>query len=145
MKPMKGFSLMEIMIVTLIVGVMAAIAYPSYQQYVMRGYRTEGMALLNDAAARQERFFSQNNSYITDQDDIAGLGLPHTTGTTVTSETGKYSLLVSSVANDGGYTLTATAAPGSPQVGDARCGDLTLDATGRRGASGNASVDECWR
>lgn len=135
-----GFTLIELMIVVAIVGILAAVAYPSYQQYVLRGYRSEGMALLNDAAARQERFFAQNNSYITAQANAAKLGLSNTSGTVVKSDTGKYSLTVSSAAGDGGYTLTAT-----PQMTDAKCANLSLDATGRRGASGTAGVDECWR
>ena len=59
----SGFTLIEMVIVVAIIGIMAAIAYPSYVEYVKRGYRTEGMAMLNDAAARQERYFAQNNSY----------------------------------------------------------------------------------
>jgi type IV pilus assembly protein PilE len=141
---MRGFTLLELMVVVAIVGILAGIAWPSYQEYVLRGNRSEGMALLSDAAARQERYFAQNNSYITSQSDIAKLALPHTSGTTVSSPTGKYRLTVSKVANDGGYTLTA--APQGAQANDTRCGSFTLDAVGRRGVSAaGAKVAECWR
>lgn len=140
----RGFTLIEIMIAVLIIGVLAAIAYPSYQEYVTRSNRTEGMALLNDAAARQERFFAQNNSYVTTQADVAGLGMPNTTGTTVLSTTGLYSLTVSTAAGDGGFSLTATRL--GVQLRDTKCGDLSLDATGARGVSvASADVDACWR
>lgn len=140
----RGFSLLEMLVVVMIIGILAAVAYPSYQNYIIRSARTEGFALLNDAAARQERFFAQNNSYVTDQDEIGDLGMPNTSGTTVMSTTGLYSLGVSEVEDDGGFTLTATRS--GVQVRDTECGNLTLDATGQRGVSvAGADVDECWR
>lgn len=137
-----GFTLIEIMVVVAIVGILAAIAYPSYEEYVKRGNRSEGQALLNEAAARQERFFAQNNAYVTDQDDVVNLALPHTEDTTVSSSTGKYTLTVGTEDDDGGYTLTAT-----PEgFDDDACGDLTLNALGTRGRSGSdRTVAECWR
>lgn len=122
----KGFTLIEVMIVVAIIGILAAIAYPSYDEYVKRGNRTEGQAFLQDVAARQERYFSQNNEYA---DTAAKLNV--STG----SETGKYTL---SIATSDGYTLTAT-----QQFNDTKCGNLTLNALGVKGADG--SVDECWR
>lgn len=137
---MQGFTLIELMIVVAIVGVLAAIAYPSYDQYVKRGNRSEGIAQLNDVAARQERYFAQNNAYITSSANLDKLGLT-ASGGKVASSTGKYSLTVSKVANDGGYTLTAT-----QQFGDSKCGNLTLDALGNRGRSGSGmSVTDCWK
>ncbi len=144
MKRIAGFTLVELMAVILVLGILVAIAIPSYQGFVIRGYRSEGMALLNDAAAREERFFAQNNSYVTAQANVAQLGMPHTTGTTVNSPTGKYTLAVSQAANDGGYTLTANRQ--GVQLRDTDCGNLTLDATGKRGASASgADVNACWR
>ncbi|MGE8500109.1 MAG: type IV pilin protein [Pseudomonas sp.] len=131
-----GFTLIEIMIVVVIIGIMAAIAVPNYSEYVKRGNRTEGQALLSDASARQERYFSQNNAYITASGDIAKLGLRGGDK----SETGKYTLTVSKVDEDGGYTLTA-----EQNFDDSKCGDLTLDARGRKGNSGSESTQDCWR
>jgi type IV pilus assembly protein PilE len=137
---MQGFTLIELMIVVAIVGILAAIAYPNYSDYIARGNRSEGIAQLNDVAARQERYFAQNNSYITSSADLAKLGLT-VSGSKVASTTGKYSLTVSKIANDGGYTLTAT-----QRFGDSKCGNLTLDALGNRGRSGSGmSVTDCWK
>ncbi len=148
----RGFTLIEMMIVVAIVGILAAIAYPSYQQYVLRSNRTEGQALLNEAAAREERYFAQNNSYVSATGDLGKLNLPNTTtsGTgndatsSALSSTGKYKLAVSKVNNDGGYTLTAT--PQGSQTADTKCGNLTLNAIGTRGVSASgASVNDCWK
>lgn len=130
----RGFTLIEMMIVVAIIGILAAIAYPSYDEYVKRGNRTEGQAFLSDVAARQERYFSQNNTYITDVANIAKLGLANTN-----SPTGKYT--ISLADGGGGYTLTA-----SQQFGDTKCGNLTLNALGEKGRSGaGKTVEECWR
>lgn len=125
----KGFTLIEVMIVVVIIGILAAIAYPSYQEYVRRANRAEGQAFLQDIAAKQERYFSQNNKYITSATDIAKLGAVDT------SETGKYKLTIS---NSNHYTLSA-----APQFSDSKCGTLTLNALGTKGAGG--SVKDCWK
>src|SRR5690554_4834723 len=130
----QGFTLIEVMIVVAIIGILAAIAYPSYDEYIKRGNRSEGQAFLSDVAARQERFSSQNNAYVTDDADIAKLGL-----SSANSATGKYT--ISLAAGDGGYLLTA-----NQQFGDTKCGNLSLNALGVKGRSGTGkTLEECWR
>tara|TARA_R110002033_G_scaffold139058_1_gene178231 strand:- start:248 stop:652 length:405 start_codon:yes stop_codon:yes gene_type:complete len=129
----KGFTLIEIMVVVAIIGILAAIAYPSYSEYVKRGNRAEGQAFLSDAAARQERYYSQNNAYADTVKKLYGED-------NRSSQTEKYTLGVASNANDGGYTLTASA-----QFVDANCGNLSLNAMGVRGETGAKDVDYCWK
>src|ERR1700754_1788282 len=61
----RGFSLIELVIVLLIIAILAAIAIPSYRQYVIRANRVDAQRSLMDLAARQERFFYSNNAYAT--------------------------------------------------------------------------------
>ncbi len=130
-KTIHGFTLIEVMIVIAIVGILTTIAYPSYQEYVIRADRSEGQALLNDAAARQERYFSQNSTYA---DTVAKLGYSSNR-----SANGRYTLSISNVTATS-YTLTATAART-----DSKCGNLTLDHAGAKGESGSGSLSDCWK
>lgn len=129
----NGFTLIEVMITVVIIGILAAIAYPSYQEFVKRGNRTEGQAFLNEVAARQERYYAQNSEYT---DDVDKLNLKNGS----TSETGKYELSIDKVAGDGGYTLTA-----EQQFNDTACGSLTLTATGVKDVTGSRDWKDCWK
>lgn len=59
----SGFTLIEMMIVVAIAGILAAISYPSYRDYVERAGRADGKAKLLEIMQAQERFYSQNQTY----------------------------------------------------------------------------------
>ena len=138
----KGFTIIEMMVVLLIIGILAALAYPRYHESIQRGYRTEGQAFLSGVAARQERYFAQNNHYMipdtaADTSDFSQLGL----ASPAQSATKKYQLEITLEEGDGGYTLIA-----QQQFNDLKCGDLTLSALGIKGLiHTDKTVAQCWR
>lgn len=135
-KKSSGFTLTELMIVVAIIGILAAVAYPQYGKYVMRGKRAEGRSALLDGAARLERFYSDNSRYATANNTI------HTdTGISANSESGYYAMTITTSGTFQTFTLTAT--PQAPFV-DAECGALTYTNTGVKGENGTGSVNDCW-
>ncbi|MGV8919208.1 MAG: type IV pilin protein [Pseudomonas sp.] len=126
----SGFTLIELMIVVAIVGILAAIAYPSYQRHVQHGYRSEGIAMLTDTAARLERFYAQNNTYAAT--NMTSLGY---TADPALSSSGKYSVALSNLSSTT-YTVTATAQ--TPQDTDV-CGNLSLTQAGVQTSSTGAA------
>ena len=130
-----GFSLMELVIVVMIIGILAAIAYPRYQDYVLRGNRSEAMALLNEAAAREERYFAQNNTYT---DDVDKLNLGGYVG-----QLRFYRLEISDVTGST-YTLTAVNEK-APQTNDTKCESFVLNQAGAKSETGTSTADDCWK
>ena len=134
----RGVTLIELMIVVVIVGILASVAYPSYQQYVLRTKRTEGKALLMDIVARQERYYFDRNSYAT---DLTELGF---SSANPKSAEGNYQASAAAgPTNDiaTSYEITVTPLFGD---GDPECGDLTLDSRGTRGNS-KGNGERCWQ
>ncbi len=136
-----GFTLIELMIVVMIMSILAAVGYPSYTQYVIRGKRSEARSALLDAAARQERFYSDNNQY-TSTVGAGGLGITDPGGCTaagVQTETCKYTITTAATNSNQNFTVTAT-----PTFADAECGVLTIDQTGLKTESGTGDLSTCW-
>ena len=132
-----GFTLVELMIVVVIVGILTSIAYPGYLEYTRRAKRAEAKALLSDIAVRQERFYFDHNTYTTDTTE---LGFPF--GDVKSAERHYKATVAAMNANIAtGYIITAILDSGS----DPKCGNLTLDSSGTKGSSVSANAAECWR
>jgi type IV pilus assembly protein PilE len=137
----KGFTLMELMIVVAIVGVLAAIAYPSYQDSVRKSNRTDAKSALMGLKLAQERLRANCPTYagnIDSTDDCAGSKVKGS----ATSSEGMYTLSVSGAAGTG-YTLTATAKAGTIQTGDTGCTAMTLTISNAH-PDGLKGPSDCW-
>lgn len=132
-----GFSLIEILIVVSIIGILASIAVPAYNGYIIKGKRSEGRAAIMDAAARQERFYSDCNQYgnIGNANDCTG----PTVNINATSESGEYNVTVALGANNQSFTLTAT-----PTFTDTKCTTLTYTSAGVKDFTGPGPIGICW-
>ncbi|PLY16143.1 MAG: pilus assembly protein PilE [Sedimenticola sp.] len=134
MRRENGFTLIELMIVVAIIGILAAIAYPSYQEQVMKSRRSDAQSLVLDVAARQERFYFDNGSYA---DKLSALSY---SADTIDTPEGYYSVAISA-SSASSFTVTAT--PQGAQASD-KCGNLSLDQAGQKTKSGTADLGQCW-
>ena len=138
-----GFTLIELIITVAIVGILAAIAYPSYQEQVRRGFRADAKAALVSNAQYMERRFTENNYYQGPSEAIALVNNALPLKTSPGSGTTLYSLSLVDASTDTNRFLLQ-AVPTGRMTGD-RCGTLTLNDLGQRGLSGaTASPEECW-
>lgn len=137
MRGNQGVTLIELMVVVVVVAILASIAVPSYRSYVIRAQRTDATAALLRARTAQEKFFLQNNQYMTDA-EFAALGLN-------VSERGYYDIDRDDGAGPApGFFLTATPMAGGPQVADTACASFTIDEYADRDSAPGVPAT-CWK
>jgi type IV pilus assembly protein PilE len=130
----RGFTLIEIMIVVAVVGILAMIAFPSYQDSVRKSRRAEAKSALSDLAARQEQFFNDNKTYA---DTVAKLN------GSATTPSGYYTLQIAPGATGtlvSSYLMTATAA--GVQTSDTKCTTFTYSSSGKKDST--PAGNTCW-
>lgn len=148
----SGFTLIELMTVVAIMGILSAIAYPSYVKSVRKGKRSDAKVELLRLAQMQESFFAQNMTYA---NTLTTLGL---SADIIQSEQNEYDVTVGSRTPsdcDGtstkpciAYMLVATPRAGTTQKKDTQCPRFTFSSTGAKGAATGATASEiraCWK
>lgn len=128
-KAQAGFTMIELMIVVAIIGIITAVAFPSYTSYMKKARRSDAKISLTKMADAQERWYLQNSIYTTVIANVGG----------ATSPDGYYTMAITA-ADVNGYVMTATATAGGKQANDATCQTFTLASTGAKTAT-NAV---CW-
>jgi type IV pilus assembly protein PilE len=129
----KGFTLIELMIAVAIVGILAAIAYPSYTEYVRKTRIAEAAAIVIEVAQMSERYFSLTADYVDD-------AISHPEQSPADGAAVYNVVLADGEAEDGGYLVTATAVDGGIMDGDA-CAVMTVNALAVR----TPDDARCWR
>ena len=134
-KSSAGFTLIEVMIVVVIIGILAAIAYPSYQEHVRKAKRADAQAALMELSQFMERHYTATGNY-------SGAALPFAAAP---KDGGNKSYDLAFAAGSptaNSYELEAI--PTGSMAND-KCGTLTLANTGAKGQDAGASMADCWR
>lgn len=133
----SGFTLIEVMIAVVIVGILASIAYPSYIGSITKSKRRAAAACLSSYATHMERFYTSNLRY---DKDIAGADV--TLPALECATNSEYTFSITAVTRTT-YSLSATPKSGSAQAQrDTKCGSLSVNQAGTRTASGSGA--DCW-
>lgn len=129
LRKIRGFTLIELMVAVVIVGILAAFAYPNYRDFVTRSKRNEAKAALLQIATNQERWYLNNNQYTLNLAEV---------GVNAITDSGSYAIAITS-ATANNFTATATY-----QLADAeatRCLTFTIDGRNQRTSTPDT---DCW-
>lgn len=144
MKDQRGFTLIELMIAIVIVGIIAVIAIPNFQDKLRQSKRADAAASLVQLSQSMQRYYTENNTFLGAANSGNNTGAPASSTFPYTqspsSGNAAYTLSISAAT---GTTFTLSATPTGAQAGDV-CGTLTLTSTNVRG-HGATGTTECWR
>ncbi|OGT89366.1 MAG: hypothetical protein A2286_12550 [Gammaproteobacteria bacterium RIFOXYA12_FULL_61_12] len=150
-KQARGFTLVELMIVVAIVGILAAVAYPAYQEQIRKTRRADAQATLGQVAQWMERYYSNNFRYSTTAGGTTPPTLPTTLQASPIESSTKYYNITLVITNAGlGFQATATPIIGSSQAVD---GFLRIDNTDAKAwdrdnngtiTTGGTDGENCW-
>lgn len=161
-----GFSLIELMIVVAVIGILAAVAYPSYTDSVLKGRRAQARTALVELLQQQERYMTQRNCYLGFTTNSSGTATasapsPSTACGGVTASSVPFKTFAGDNLASASYLLSATVCPGfgsgtlsiascvkvvaTPVKSDPKVGNLEVTSTGVKTCTGSTSDKKlCW-
>jgi type IV pilus assembly protein PilE len=141
----SGFTLIEVMIVVVIIGLLAAVGYPAYTDQLAKGKRAEGKAKLAQALQKLERSYTDNNVYTTDLGPLFGLAANAVVYSGSNNEaTSAYRITAAAGSTGSINTSVAVTATVNGGFTDATCGNYTITNTGVKSITGSGTVAQCW-
>ena len=146
MQTQRGVTLIELVVVMIIIGILAAVAIPSYRNYVLRSQRSDAKDALLALATQQEKHYLQCNTYATAIAAATNCAAGELQGAAA-SKNGWYTLAIVA-ANATSFTVSATATAGQNQFQDTECRSFRVTDRGIRTATDSGGADntaECWR
>lgn len=136
MKYNKGFTLVELMIAVVIVGILASVAIPAYTQYTVRAKRAAAESFIMSVANKQEQYILDARQYAT---TLALLNM-----TPPADVSAHYNITITNVgATPPTYTINAVPT-GSQATNDAKCGTVSINQAGTKDKTGSGTLGDCW-
>ncbi|HWW21688.1 MAG TPA: type IV pilin protein [Steroidobacteraceae bacterium] len=133
----RGFTMIELVVAMTVIGILVAVAIPSYNSYTLKSHRTDAIRSLTSLRQALERCYSQNFTYV----NAVTTPCPAAPGTAVLSANNYYSITYPTLAATS-YSLLATAI--GIQTKDGACATFTIDSTGKQASTGTGTTQTCW-
>jgi type IV pilus assembly protein PilE len=138
----RGFTLIELMVTIAVIGILVAVALPSYKDQIARGKRSDVQTALVEDAAYMQRYYAANNTY------LAANGVTPTLPATQSpkgSAGANYTITIDGAPNTTDTAFRLTATPVGSMASD-KCGSFTYDNLGTKGVTGaGQTAASCWR
>jgi len=134
-KQPRGVTLIELLIVIAVIGILSAIAVPAYTEHTLKGRRAAAKAMLYEVLQHSERFYSENNTFTDDMEDLGyGAGV-------ILSENGSHEITLAD--GPSGDLTTSVTISATPVAADAKCDVLSLSSNMAKAATGSTPA-KCW-
>ena len=137
MKRQQGFTLIELLIAIAIIGLLLAVAVPSWQSFMIKAKRSEAKVMLTEVANEQMRYFTENNRFASTMFLLGYSASPQKT------ENGNYRVGIQQTTPSS-FVLVAIPESGTSQAKDTECNRLTLTSSGVKGITGTGTAADCW-